>query len=255
MALRRKADDSVEAAPRGLLLLGRDRILLVVCIVGLLAAWLVYAAFGVNAGAGGAAGPATGSLPTATAAAQGLASPVPSAGRPSSTTSQKAAPQAAARRTAPPVVQGPIASAPQRISYPAAEMDVVIHPLQPSQGEAASQSIVPPETMDGYWLTPFGVPGAGSTNTTYVVGHSWQGIDAPFNHLSTMATPGDKLTVQTAAGAIAYKVDSVTTYLKSTLKDSPIWTVVPNRLVLISCYTGDLWGKNVTVVASPVAAG
>jgi hypothetical protein len=51
---------------------------------------------------------------------------------------------------------------------------------------------------------------------------------------------------------MTYKVDSVTTYTKSTLKDSPVWTAVPNRLVLISCYTQDLWGKNVAVVASPV---
>lgn len=251
MALRRKADNSVGTAPRGLPV-GRDKLLLVFCIAGLLAAWLVYAAFGVNAGGSGSAGPAAGPIPTATEAAQ---SPVPSATGPTSTTPQKAAPKAAVRRTVQAVVPGPAAAAPQRISYPAAQMYVTVHPLQPSQSEAASQSIVPPETMDGYWLTPFGIPGVGSTNTTYIVGHSWQGVDAPFNHLSTMAAPGDKLTVHTAAGVIAYKVDSVTTYLKSGLKDSPIWSVVPNRLVLISCYTGDLWGMNVTVVASPVVPG
>ena len=48
---------------------------------------------------------------------------------------------------------------------------------------------------------------------------------------------------------LRYAVDSVTTYTKSTLKDSPVWDVVPNRLVLISCYTEDPWGKNVVVVA------
>lgn len=106
--------------------------------------------------------------------------------------------------------------------------------------------------MDGYWLSPFGTPGAGSTNTTYVIGHSWEGLDAPFNHLSSAAAPGDEFKVVTGTGTITYKVESVTTYTKSTLKDSPIWTAVPNRLVLISCYTQDLWGKNVAVVASPV---
>jgi sortase (surface protein transpeptidase) len=133
-------------------------------------------------------------------------------------------------------------------------MDVVVHPLQPSAADIQTQSIVPPETMDGYWLAPFGTPGAGSTNTTYVVGHSWDGLDAPFNRLSTMAAPGDELTVETGTGALSYTVDSVTTYTKSTLKDSPIWEGVPNRLVLISCYTQDLWGKNVAVIASPLAA-
>jgi hypothetical protein len=48
-------------------------------------------------------------------------------------------------------------------------------------------------------------------------------------------------------------VDSVTTYVKSGLKDSPVWEVAPNRIVLISCYTDDLWGTNVVVVASPAA--
>jgi hypothetical protein len=46
-------------------------------------------------------------------------------------------------------------------------------------------------------------------------------------------------------------VDSVDTYVKSNLKDSPVWDMVPNRLVLISCFTQDPWGKNVVVTASP----
>ena len=54
---------------------------------------------------------------------------------------------------------------------------------------------------------------------------------------------GEKFTVTTSAGSCR-TVDSVTTYTKSSLKDSAVWSVVPNRLVLISCYTGDLWGKN-----------
>jgi hypothetical protein len=149
------------------------------------------------------------------------------------------------------VPAGPPAAPPQRLVYPAAEIDVVVHPLEPSGADQATQTIVPPPTMDGYWLTPYGVPGAGSVNTTYVAGHSWQDQEAPFNRLSTKAAAGDRLTVTTATGEVAYRVDAVTTYVKSGLKDSPIWVVVPNRLVLISCYTDDLWGTNVVVVASP----
>jgi LPXTG-site transpeptidase (sortase) family protein len=152
---------------------------------------------------------------------------------------------------AAPVPAGPAASPPQRLSYPAADIDVVIHPLEPTGADQASQTIVPPPTMDGYWLTPYGVPGAGSQNTTYVAGHSWVDRDAPFNHLSTKAAVGDKLTVATATGELSYRVDSVATYDKSSLKDSPIWQVAPNRLVLISCYAEDFWGTNVVVVASP----
>jgi sortase (surface protein transpeptidase) len=136
--------------------------------------------------------------------------------------------------------------------YPAAGLDVVIHPLTPTREELESQAIVPPITVDGYWVSDFGMPGAGSTNTTYILGHSWEGRDAPFNRLSAASAPGDIFEATTASGTMRYRVDSVDTYVKASLKDSPIWTAVPNRLVLISCYTEDPWGKNVVVVASPV---
>ena len=145
----------------------------------------------------------------------------------------------------------PAASPPVRIRYPSAALEVAIHPLDLDSGAQSSRTIEPPATKDGYWLTPFGVPGKNSGNTTYVIGHSWEGADAPFNHLSSVAAVGDRLEVETTAGTISYRVDSVTTYLKSSLKDSPVWDMVPNRLVLISCYTEDPWGKNVVVTAYP----
>ncbi|WP_242701433.1 class F sortase [Arthrobacter cavernae] len=152
----------------------------------------------------------------------------------------------------PPSPVYPAAAAPSRISYPAADLDVVVHPFEPSSSEMESRTLVPPETLDGYWLTLYGTPGAGSANTTYILGHSWEDRDAPFNHLSSAARPGDRFTAITASGTMTYTVDSVTTYLKGSLKDSPIWAVVPNRIVLISCYTEDPQGKNVVVVASPL---
>jgi hypothetical protein len=145
----------------------------------------------------------------------------------------------------------PAAAEPRRVRYPAAGFDVPVHRLELDSDAQANQTIVPPETKDGYWLAPFGTPGHGSANTTYVIGHSWEGAEAPFNHLSSAATVGDRFEVDTATGTISYQVDTVTTYLKATLKDSPIWEIVPNRLVLISCYTEDPWGKNVVVMASP----
>ena len=134
-------------------------------------------------------------------------------------------------------------------------MDITVHVFEPDNEAVASRGLVPPETMDGYWLASFGSPGAGSTNTTYVIGHTWVGRDAPFNQLSTASAPGDRLTVQTATGSLGYQVDTVATYTKSTLKDSAIWAVVPNRLVLISCYSERSRGaRTSTVVASPVPA-
>ena len=134
-------------------------------------------------------------------------------------------------------------------------MDIPVHAFVPDEASVASRGLVPPETMDGYWLASFGSPGAGSTNTTYVMGHSWLGRDAPFNQLSTAAGPGDRLAVRTASGTLDYQVNSVSTLTKSTLKDSDIWDIVPNSLVLISCFTEDPQGKNVVVIASPVPAG
>ena len=165
---------------RGLALSRRDTLLLAACLLGLLAAWVFYAVSGP-----GNAQPAYG-LEAAQTELRGRNRRATTADvdvRCRASTAAVAAPA--------PAAQGPAASIPQRITYPAAGIDVAVHPLEPSAGDAAGRSIVPPETMDGYWLTPFGMPGAGSTNTTYVIGHSWDGLDAPFNHLSSAAAPGD----------------------------------------------------------------
>jgi hypothetical protein len=177
------------------------------------------------------------------------ASPAPTSSIPAST--EPLGPQLPA---APNVPAGPAAAPPLRLIYPAATIDVVIHPLEPSGTEQAERTIVPPATMDGYWLTPFGIPGAGSQNTTYIIGHSWQDREAPFNRLSTKTAAGDRLTVITSTGELTYQVEEIITYVKSGLKDSHVWEAVPNRVVLISCYTDDLWGTNIVVVASPVDA-
>jgi hypothetical protein len=142
-------------------------------------------------------------------------------------------------------------SQPVRLSFAAAGIDVAILPLTPTDADLASQSLVPPLTLDAYWLTPYGFPGPGSVNTTYIAGHSWEGRDAPFNRLSNEALIGSEFTLATGTGDITYVVDSVITHDKDTLKNSSIWDIVPGRVVLISCYTEDPWGKNVVVSATP----
>lgn len=146
----------------------------------------------------------------------------------------------------------PPASPPRELSIESAGFTVPVLPLTPTEADLAAQSLVPPETLDGYWLTNYGTPGEGSDNTVYITGHSWEDRDSPFNRLSSDVEVGDSVTLTTAEGEIAYRVDSVTTHNKDTLKDSDIWDIVPNRLVLISCYTQDLWGKNVVITATPV---
>ena len=259
MASHRSTRPSRVRGIRGLLISPRDLLVLAICVGGLLVSWVVYGvsgpgnppAFGAGQMARASISPAVppdspaSPAPDAVAGTPAPSSPAPS-DKPSAIHAALGAP------ASPPEISLPAASAPVRITYPAANLDVAIHPLQPDPAAVSGQSIEPPETMDGYWLSTFGTPGAGSTNTTYVIGHSWEGLDAPFNHLSTAAAPGDELNVVTATGTMTYKVESVTTYTKSNLKDSPIWNAVANRLVIISCYTQDLWGKNVAVVASPV---
>jgi hypothetical protein len=253
---------------KALILSARDVLVLAVCALGLITAWLAYGAGGFQAGAGQAVIGQEGASTSGLGPPQGQAATPPSATPPSATASVvPASPSSATASVAPARAKAaggnarmpaaavkPAASAPQRITFPAADLDVVVHPLNPGPGDAQSRSIVPPETKDGYWLQPFGVPGAGSVNTTYIIGHSWLDQDAPFNHLSKAAAPGGLLSVTTATGVLRYRVDSVTTYTKSTLKDSPVWQAVPGRLVLISCFTEDPWGRNVVVVASPLPA-
>lgn len=161
----------------------------------------------------------------------------PSAGLPAPATVRRAA--------------GPAAAAPTNVSIEAAGFNVTVLPLTVSGDQFSAGLLVPPLTLEAYWLTNYGVPGRGSVNTTYIAGHSMDGGDAPFNRLSDTGLVGKPLTVTTAKGTLGYVVDSVTTYDKNTLKDSDIWNVVPNRVVLISCYTQDPWGKNVVVTASP----
>lgn len=196
------------------------------------------------------AGPARPAAPATPAAAPAAASsPAPAA----SATTAPAAPPATTTAPAPSSTGPglPPAAPPVRLAVEAAGIDVAVLPLAPTAEELAAQSLVPPNTLDGYWLTPYGLPGAGSQNTTYVAGHSWEDRDAPFNRLSDASLVGQEIELTTGSGTLEYVVDSVVTHDKDTLKDSDIWHVVPHRLVLISCYTEDPWGRNVVVTASP----
>ncbi|MBG6185186.1 hypothetical protein IWX65_003165 [Arthrobacter sp. CAN_A214] len=147
----------------------------------------------------------------------------------------------------------PGVAAPIGLTVEAAGIDVAVLPLIPTGADIASQSIVPPFTDDGYWLASYGTPGDASTNTTYITGHSWEGREAPFDRFSTDTEAGDTITVTTGTGTLDYVVDSITTHDKDSLKASEIWNIVPNRLIIISCYTEDPWGKNVVVSAFPAS--
>lgn len=145
-------------------------------------------------------------------------------------------------------------SPPAHITYSSVGMDQPVLPLTPTNQELQQGSIVPPLTGDAYWLSSYGTPGAESTNTTYIVGHSWEGRPSPFNNISSQAKPGDQFTVTTKDGPLAYVIDTVTTEDKDTLRDSPIWHKEPHRLIIITCYTADIWETNIIIQASPLPA-
>lgn len=147
----------------------------------------------------------------------------------------------------------PAAAPPLALLYPGADAVVAVLPLTPNSQDLSNGQVEPPQTKDGYWLTNYGKPGTGSTDTTYVIGHRWIAEDAPFNRIGTKARPGDSFTVQTETGTLDYTITSVETYNKRTLNTAPIWNRVPGRVVLITCDLKDPWGKNTTITAEPVS--
>ncbi|MBT2534299.1 class F sortase [Arthrobacter sp. ISL-48] len=141
---------------------------------------------------------------------------------------------------------------PTHIHYPAVGMDQAVFPLPTSAQDSGTGSITPPQTLQAYWLSAYGSPGQGSSNTTYVVGHSSDGVGSAFNNLSSQARTGDQLTITTADGPQLYQVYAISTENKNTLENSHIWAKVPGKLVLVSCYTADLWGTNILIEANPM---
>jgi hypothetical protein len=187
-------------------------------------------------------GPPDAASPDAAPSAPSVSATAPASAPEPGTSTSAAAPDASRPEAAPPV----------RLRVDDARLDVPVLPLTPSEQERAAGLLVPPDTLDGYWLTPYGMPGEGSQNTTYITGHSWEDREAPFNRLSDPGLVGSEIVLETGNGTLEYVVDSVVTHDKDTLKDSDIWQIVPDRLVVVSCYTEDLWGRNVVLTASPV---
>lgn len=147
--------------------------------------------------------------------------------------------------------QTPRAGAPLRLIYPDAGADIAVHALTPTTAELAAGQVEPPETQDAYWLTNYGRPGAGSTDTTFLISHRWIGQDAPFNRIGNLAKPGDRFTLTTQNGVLNFTVNTVQTFDKATLNTAAIWNAVPGRVVMITCDLHDPWEKNTAITADP----
>ena len=162
-------------------------------------------------------------------------------------------PPAAAPKPAPEEV-APNQGEPTRIVYPEADISMSVVPMAVAEGA----EIVPPEDSNGHWLSTYGKPGKAARDTVYIVAHSC-GLGYancspetfPFNNLSDKAKAGQRITVATSEGDVHYRVTRTMVYPKSgpSLDKEETWAVVPDRLVLISCYTQDLLGTNFVVFA------
>lgn len=150
----------------------------------------------------------------------------------------------------------PTAAPPVRLQYSDVGIDV------PIEGMEIVDGVVDPPTLNGvYYIRNRGLPGEGSTGTTYLAGHGWQGGDPPFNGLSDTfngnrgAKPGDKFTLTLEGGGqLSCEVEQVVAVSKDELFGNPqheVWRKVANRVVLLSCYIAEDDGvtRNVDVIA------
>lgn len=146
-----------------------------------------------------------------------------------------------------------VASKPIRFVY----SDLGINmPTVPMDGR--SYVLDPPVDTNAHWLNNYGLVGTGSHDTAYIIAHScglgYPGCSPetfPFNKLSTQAAVGQLITVFTETGEVRYRVTDVFSYDKNSTpaEKRGTWDPVPGRLVVMSCYTADLLGKNVVVFA------
>ncbi|MCZ2819621.1 class F sortase [Modestobacter sp. VKM Ac-2977] len=127
-----------------------------------------------------------------------------------------------------------------RLEVPSVDLDVPVFPYTPRGGV-----IDPPSMVDGYWVQPYGEPGAQPDNTVYIAGHSWTKGAAAFNALmpgdhGAGVSTGDVVTVRTSGGSVDYTVSRTERYDKDALPGATdVWTVMPGRLVLITCFVDD----------------
>ncbi|MGY1839222.1 class F sortase [Modestobacter sp. SYSU DS0985] len=178
-------------------------------------------------------------------AVRAAAAPVAISAGPAAAPETTAVPTTEAPTTPPstppptPPAETPRAS-PVRLAVPSVGLDVAVLPHTPRGGV-----IDPPSMVDGYWIEPYGEPGTQPDNTVYIAGHSWTKGAAAFNALmpgdhGAGISTGDVVTVRTPGGSVDYTVSHTERYDKDALPGATdVWTVMPGRLVLITCFVDD----------------
>lgn len=131
------------------------------------------------------------------------------------------------------------ASPPTSVAIPAIDF---VAPVD-SMAVGASAVLDPPTREDVFWLDDYGVPGAGSDNTVYLIGHTSTDGSAVFDPLVNRAEqrptvlPGDEVIVATEEGSVPYEIVATERHDRAALSDlEEVWTGEPGRLVLITCF-------------------
>jgi hypothetical protein len=129
---------------------------------------------------------------------------------------------------------------PLHVSIPAVGLDAAVATMTITPGEAVD----PPTPGSAYWLSNYGTAGPGSTNTTYIAGHTYRGrgravfnplLDVP--HSSYTVHAGDAIVLTTATGTFDYTITATDLYDKiSVQQQTELWKRVPGRLVLVTCF-------------------
>lgn len=131
------------------------------------------------------------------------------------------------------------ASRPTSVTIPAIDYVAPVAPM-----EVGEETILDPPTADEiFWLEDFSLPGTGSENTVYLIGHTSTSGFAVFDPLvnraeqKTTVLPGDEIIVATEQGSVPYEVVATERHDQTALSDlEDVWTNEPGRLVLITCF-------------------
>ena len=147
------------------------------------------------------------------------------------------------------------AGRPSRIEIPVLGFEAAVDAM--SVGDAAV--LDPPAADRVFWLDDYGMPGVGSDNTVYLIGHTSADGRAVFDPLVDRAAqrptalPGDEIIVTTEHGRVPYEIVSTQRHDKTALADlEDVWEPKAGRLVLITCFfaaAGDTAPDNMVLFA------
>ncbi|GAA1322808.1 class F sortase [Leucobacter albus] len=150
------------------------------------------------------------------------------------------APTSERRAVAPSEVAPlPPAAVPHALTIPALGFQSEVFEFQ----TGGAPELNPPDAERAYWLSDYGLPGAGSDNTVYLIGHTSADGRAVFDPLvdreaqHSRVLPGDEIWLETATGTVVYETIAVERHERQRLADvDNVWTTAPGRLVLVTCF-------------------